>query len=382
MKILVLSNNFGGLRSFRKEVVQALVSNGHEVTISAPFDASAPFFEEMGCMVIDTTFNRKGMNPLKDFGLMMQYRKLIKQVKPDVVLTYTIKPNLYGGMACMLCGVPQLANITGLGSAVENPGWLQRITIALYRLGLRRTDMVFFQNRANMAFCEAHRMVGHGKKMLIPGSGVNLSHHHVQDYPSDEQPLRFIFISRLLYEKGIEQYLAAAERIREVHPNTEFHILGSCEEAYEKLLKDMQNRNVVIYHGSQPDVRPYIGRCHCTVHPSFYPEGMSNVLLESCAAGRPIITTDRPGCGEIVDEGVNGFIVKQRDVDDLVAKIEQFIALPYERKREMGQAARRKVEREFDRNIVVKAYLDCINRIKAKLSSEPLDELQRVNTEL
>ena len=363
MKVLVLTNNLGGLFAFRKEVVKALLDDGHQVILVGPIDASKDFFETLGCTIIGIEFNRKGTNPLKDFGLMLQYRKLIKQVKPDVVLTYTIKPNLYGGMACQLCGVPQIANVTGLGSAVENPGWLQKLTILLYKMGLRRTNTVFFQNQANMEFCRQHGMVK-GKMRLIPGSGVNLQHHTLQEYPSPDEPLRFIFISRLLKEKGIEEYLTAAYDIKWKYPNTEFHILGECEEDYAKRMEELQKDGIVIYHGSVADVRPFIGRACSTVHPSYYPEGMSNVLLESCAAGRPIITTDRPGCGEIVDDGVNGFIVKQRDGHDVARKVEQFILLPYEKKREMGLAARRKVEREFDRNIVVQAYLEEIASLK------------------
>lgn len=362
MEILVLTNSFSGLHNFRREVMQALVENGYKLTISAPFDDKTHFFEEMGCKLIDTQFNRKGLNPLKDIALMLRYRKIIKTVKPDVVLSYTIKPNLYGGMACQLCGVPQLANITGLGSAVENPGWLQRLTIFLYKVGLRKTHTVFFQNKANMEFCKQHRMIK-GTARLIPGSGVNLQHHHLQDYPAKDEPMRFIFISRLLREKGIEEYLTAAHEIKAKYPETEFHILGSCEENYQERMERLQKDGIVFYHGRQKDVRPYIGKAWCTVHPSYYPEGMSNVLLESCAAGRPIITTDRPGCGEIVDDGVNGFIVKQRDGYDVARKIEAFIALPYEKKREMGLAARLKVEREFDRQIVVREYLSVIESI-------------------
>jgi len=362
MKILILTNNFGGLHSFRKEVVQALVDKGNQVSISAPMDKKAHFFKEMGCTLIDTKFNRKGTDPLKDFALMLCYRKLIKKEKPDVVLSYTIKPNLYGGMACQLCGVPQIANVTGLGTAVEIPGKLQKLTILLYKVGLRKAHTVFFQNEANMAFCRQHGMVK-GRMRLIPGSGVNLQHHYLQDYPAQDEPMRFIFISRLLKEKGFEEYLTAAHEIKAKYPETEFHILGSCEENYQERIERLQKDGIVIYHGRQIDVRPYIGKAWCTVHPSYYPEGMSNVLLESCAAGRPIITTDRPGCGEIVDDGVNGFIVKQRDGYDVARKIEAFIALPYEKKREMGLAARRKVEREFDRQTVVREYLSVIESI-------------------
>lgn len=363
MKVLILTNNIGGLHSFRKEVVKALVDVGHQVTIAGPDSPKKTFFEDIGCKLIFQEISRRGTNPLKDFGLMLQYRKLIKQVKPDVVLTYTIKPNLYGGMACQLCGVPQIANVTGLGTAVEYPGWLQKLTILLYKIGLRRTKMVFFQNQANMEFCRQHGMVK-GKMRLIPGSGVNLQYHTLQEYPSPDEPLRFIFISRLLKEKGIEEYLTAAYDIKWKYPNTEFHILGRCEEEYAKRMEELQKDGIAIYHGSVVDVRPFIGRACCTVHPSYYPEGMSNVLLESCAAGRPVITTDRPGCGDIVDDGVNGFIVKQRDGHDVAQKVEQFILLPYEKKREMGLAARRKVEREFDRNIVVQAYLEEIAELR------------------
>ena len=361
MTILVLTNTYRGLHSFRKEVIQALKDGGHRIVISAPVDDKTHFFEEMGCEIIDTQFNRKGMNPLKDVGLLLRYRKLIKQVSPDVVLSYTIKPNLYGGMACQLCRVPQIANVTWLGSAVENPGWLQQLTILLYKVGLRKTKMVFFQNKANMEFCKQHGMVK-GNARLIPGSGVNLQYHALQPYPTPEEPMSFVFISRLLREKGIEEYLLAAQEIKYKYPKTEFHILGFCEENYQERIDKMQKDGIVIYHGRQPDVRPYLGKAWCTVHPSFYPEGMSNVLLESCAAGRPIITTDRPGCGEIVNDGINGFVVRQRDGYDVARKIERFITMPYEQKRGMGLAARRKVEREFDRQMVVDAYTQEIER--------------------
>ena len=363
MKILVLTNNFRGLHSFRKEVMKAIVDAGYRLIISAPFDEKKAYFEEIGCELIDTQFKRKGINPLKDFELMLVYWRMMKRVKPDVVLSYTIKPNLYGGMACQLHGVPQIANITGLGSAVENPGWLQKLTIILYKIGLRKTHLVFFQNKANLEFCEKHGMVKESEKVLLPGSGVNLQWHTQQEYPAQSEPIKFIFISRLLREKGIEEYLGAAERIKERHPNVEFHILGACEEMYEEQVKTLQEKNIIIYHGVQKDVRPFIGKAWCTVHPSSYPEGMSNVLLESCAAGRPIITTDRPGCGEIVEDGKNGYIVKQKNVDDLVTMIDRFLALPYEQKMQMGMEGRRKVEREFDRQIVIEQYLKVINKL-------------------
>ena len=362
MKVLILANSLGGLYSFRKEVVEALIKDGHKIIISSPAGIKAPFFEELGCTLLTTEFSRKGMNPLKDFGLLMSYIRILRRERPDVALSYTIKPNLYGGMACRFCKVKQIANVTGLGTAVETTGWLQRLTMILYKFGLHDSKTVFFQNKANMEFCQQHKMVTKQAR-LIPGSGVNLQYHSQQDYPSADAPLRFIFISRLLKEKGIEEYLTAAQVIKKKYPNTEFHILGNCEDDYEKQVNELVKNGVIVFHGRKDDIRPFLGQSCCTIHPSFYAEGMSNVLLESCAAGRPIITTDRPGCGEIVEDGVNGYIVKQRDSNDVIDKIEKFICLPYDKKREMGLAARHKVEREFDRSIVVNAYLKEIREL-------------------
>lgn len=359
-RVLVLTNSIDGLFCFRKEVVQAYLDMGCEVFISCPIQIGLPklqAFVDMGCEIIETEFNRKGTNPIADLRLMLKYRRIIKRISPDLVLSYTIKPNLYGGMACAVWGVPQLANVTGLGAAVEYPGILRLLTINLYRIGLKKTKTIFFQNEDNLHFFLRHKIV-RGRYRLIPGSGVNLSYHSFVPYPSDRESIRFIFIARIRKEKGIEEYLYAAKVIQSLFPNTEFHIVGNCEDDYFGQISEMQKCGVVIYHGYQEDVRPLLANIHCTIHPTFYPEGMSNVLLESCAAGRPVITTNRAGCKEIVDDGVNGFLINQQDKLDLVEKVKKFIALPYEEKRQMGLNARKKVEKEFDRKIVIKAYME------------------------
>lgn len=366
-RILILSNKWGGLYSFRKEVFQKFRKQGYDVYISCPIERDADkakWFENIGCKIIETTFKRQGTNPIADFKLMLSYCKLIKKINPIAVLTYTIKPNLYGGMACALCDVPQIANVTGLGAAVEYPGLMQKFTIMLYKLGLRKTYITFFQNESNRQFCISHKMVK-GQTKLIPGSGVNLDYHAQQPYPSESEPIRFVFCSRIRKEKGIEEFIAAAEAIRAKYADkVEFHVLGGCEGNYENRLNELMKKNVLTYHGRQTDVRPFFAMGSCTLHPTFYPEGMSNVLLESCATGRPVMTTNRPGCREIVDDGVNGFIVKQQDSEDLIDKIDMFINLPYETRKRMGDAARKKVEREFDRQIVINAYLDAVKAIK------------------
>ena len=362
-KILILSNTCGGLYSFRREVFEALLKQGHSLLVVAPDGPKTYLIKELGCQFIPISFKRQGTNPLADFKQMLTYRRIIKQEKPDVVLTYTIKPNLYGGMACRLTHTPQIANITGLGVATEKPGFLRSLTTLLYRLGLKKAQKVFFQNTENMQLCKELKLVS-APSALIPGSGVNLDHFQLLPYPPGKDGYHFVFISRIQRRKGIEQYLKAAEIIKRKYPQTEFHILGSCEDkAYKDRLEKLASEGIIQYHGFVKDTRPFLADIHCTVHPSFYPEGMSNVLLESCASGRPIITTDKAGCREIVDEGRNGFIVRQQDADDLIEKIEKFILIPHEEKEQMGLYAREKVAKEFDRRVVVDAYLKEIDSI-------------------
>lgn len=359
--ILILTNNTGGLHSFRFEVVKAIVDAGYRVFISVPDDdGRAKCFEEIGCHIVKTRFNRRGMNPLADLRLLMKYLRLIRKVKPAAVLTYTIKPNVYGGLACRLCGVPQLANVTGLGDAIENGGWLQKLTVFLYKTGIGKAKKVFFQNKNNRDFC-IKMGIASGDSVLLPGSGVNLRHHSLQPYPTDGV-IKFLFIARLLKDKGTEEFFAMAKYIKGKYPNTEFQILGWCEGDYQQQLDELVKNGIVNYLGTTSDVRPFIAQVHCTVMPSYH-EGMSNVNLESAANGRPVITTDVPGCKETVDDGVTGFLVKPRSADDLIEKVEQFILLSNEERKEMGLAARRKVEKEFDRNIVIQAYLQAINAI-------------------
>lgn len=360
--ILVLTNNIGGLYSFRKEVMKAIVDVGYEVYISEPDDNErVKYFEEIGCYIIKTDFNRRGMNPVEDFKLMLKYRKMIKQLKPKAVLSYTIKPNIYGGIACRLTGTPQLANVTGLGDAVENGGWLQRLTIGLYKLGLGKARRVFFQNATNRSFCIA-KGIADETSVLLPGSGVNLQHHTSQPYPSDEGKIRFLFIGRLLKDKGIEEYFEAAKSIRQKYPNTEFQILGNVEGNYQEKLNQLEADGIIRHLGSTSDVRPFIGAVECTIMPSYH-EGMSNVNLESAANGRPVITTNVPGCRETVDNCISGYLVEPRSAKSLTEAVERFILLPYSQKILMGQEGRKKVEREFDRQIVVEAYLKAIENV-------------------
>lgn len=360
--ILILTNSIGGLHSFRKEVVKAICDEGFKVYISVPAEASqAEYFREIGCEIILTEFNRRGVNPLADFKLMLVYRKLMKRLKPVAVLSYTIKPNIYGGMAARLCHVPQLANVTGLGDAVENGGWMQKLTVTLYKMGLGKARRIFFQNASNREF--GIRMgIADESSILLPGSGVNLQHHTYQEYPADEGKIRFLYIGRVLKDKGAEELFEAAKVIKEKHPQAEFQIVGNVEGDYQKQLDELVAKGAIRFLGPQSDVRPFIGAVECTIMPSYH-EGMSNVNLESAANGRPVITTNVPGCKETVDDGKTGFLCEAKSAKSLIGAVERFIALPYAQKVQMGIEGRKKAKQEFDRQKVVSAYLKELNGI-------------------
>ncbi|MCR5798964.1 MAG: glycosyltransferase family 4 protein [Lachnospiraceae bacterium] len=358
-KILILANSSSGLYGFRNELVLNLLKE-YEVYASLPDTTNNEELEKEGCRIIETRLNRRGMNPVQDFKLFLSYMKILSQIRPDAVLSYTIKPNIYGGMACRLKRIPYMVNITGLGSALENPGMLRKLAKILYKCGIKKASAVFLQNESNLQFFKDNKMTG-SEMVLLPGSGVNTERFSYLPWP--EGKTAFIFISRVMKEKGIEEYLACAKAIHEEHPEAEFHILGYCEEAYEDELKKLDSEGVISYHGSVKDVRPYIEQVKCIIHPSFYPEGMSNVCLESAACGRAVITTDKAGCLETVIDGKTGYVVPMKDKEKLTEAVRRFIALSEDEQREMGKAGREYVSERFDRRIVVDEYMKRLKKL-------------------
>ena len=356
-KILILANKDITLLYFRKELIEKLILEKNEVTVCFPKSDKVPEFINMGCKFIDIEMDRRGTNPIKDISVIFNYIKIIKKIKPDIVLTFTIKPNLYGGIACQLKKIPYIANITGLGTALQKEGILKKITIFLYHIAFKKIKCCFMQNEDNMKVFEKYK-IADDKRKLIPGSGVNLTKYKLLDYPKETDNLEFLFIGRIMKEKGIDLYIETAKYIRNKYKNTRFHVIGYCEQDYENTLEDLQKQGIIIYHGKQDNMIAFYKLSCCTIHPTYYPEGMSNVLLESAASGRPVITTDKPGCREIVDNKVTGFIVKPQDLEDLKSTVEKFINMLYEEKVNMGLKGRKKVEKEFDRNIVINKYID------------------------
>ncbi len=361
--IAIISNEHSWTYNLRKEIIEALLLQGDKIILIVPYGEKIELLKQMGCEYYDVPmFSRRGKNPFVELRLIIEYKSLLKLIKPDVVLTYTIKPNLYGGFVCRMLNIPNIANITGLGTAADKKGLISYAAKCLYKIGLSKSTCVFAQNKGNEKYLLSNRIISKSKIRLIPGSGVNLDRFTVKDYPSDDV-VKYVFISRILKEKGIEQYLKAATYIKNKFPNTEFHICGFCEDEYKGKLDEKQQAGVVIYHGMIDDVPEFLEGMHCLVHPSYYLEGLSNVCLEAGASGRPVITTAHEGCRETVRDGVSGFIVPIKNSKELAKAMMAFYKLDNSKKKEMGLEARKYVEENFDRNIIVKAYLEEIEKV-------------------
>ncbi len=367
MKLLILSNIDMGLYKFRKELLEEFVKS-YEVFFCVPSGGFVEKICDLGCKYIPcNVLARRSTNPIKDCRLYKFYKEVLNKIKPDIVLTYTIKPNVYGGIACSLKKIPYISNITGLGTSIENGGVLAFISTTLYKLGLKRAQCVFFQNKDNQNLF-FHKKIVKGRSCLIPGSGVNLNTHYYEPYPKNTNIIHFLFVGRIMKDKGIEELVTVMKDIHETRKDVVLDIVGFCDENYNDLLKKAEKDGVIINHGIQMDVHPYYKNCHCVVLPSYH-EGMANVLLEASSTGRPVITTRVPGCRETYEEGITGLGCEARSIISLKEAILVFISLSNERREEMGKAAREKMVREYDRNKVVKAYMNELNNLSFATSN-------------
>lgn len=355
-KILIMVNRDFVLYNFRIELVERLLKEKYKVYICLPYGEKVDKMVAMGAKFIPVEIDKRGTNPLRDLKLLRSYKKILKRLRPDIILMYTTKVDIYGGILAGRMKIPYLMNISGLGTALEYESLMQKLMIFLYKKAAKHAKCLFFQNTENQEFFEKHRIY-QGVQKLIPGSGVNLNRWYLMDYPDDKNGVEFLFIARVIKEKGIEEYLAAAKQIKKEYPHAVFHVLGPCDGEYEDMLKEYELGGIIQYHGMVQDTREFLKRAHCTIHPSYYPEGISNVLLESAACGRPVITTNRSGCRETVDDGVTGFVFEQKDRAALIECVRKFMEMENEERKIMGLAGREKMVREFDREIVVGAYM-------------------------
>ncbi len=367
-KLLIFANSDSAIYKFRSELIKEL-SKTFKIGIGVPFGEYMKEIKNDNYDFFDIPVNRHGLNPVEDLKLLGKYNKVIKQYKPDVVLLYTVKPNIYGSIACSMNKVPCLCNITGLGTAVETPGKLQKLLILMYRYAMRKENTIFFQNEHGREFFREHKIGREDQYYMLPGSGVNLERFQPMPYPTGDT-VKYLFVARIIKEKGIEEFLSVAKRFHTEGRNAEFHICGKCEQAYEDILSKLNEEGVVVYHGLVKDMRAMYEMASCVVLPSYYPEGQSNVLLEGAASCRVLITTDHPGCREAVNDGITGFLVNKADADDLYEKTLRVYEMTKEQREAMGQAGRKKIENEFDRQIVINAYFGRISSLNLNNEGE------------
>ena len=350
MKILILANNDLGLYRFRKELIITLLQD-NEVYISLPYGEMVEPLVEQGCVFIDTPIDRRGLNPLTDFRLFLAYRKLVKDIKPDLVITYTIKPNIYGGLAAGWKGISYVVNVTGLGTAFEHDGLLQRVVTIMYRAALKKARVIFTENISIRDVLVQKKIASVKQLHVLSGAGVNLEDFALKKYPENEV-FTFLFIGRVMKEKGIGELLEAVRSIREEGFNCVLHIVGFSEEDFQQELEKASREGWLIDFGLLKDVRPFIEAADCFVLPSWH-EGMANTNLESASSGRPVITSDIPGCREAVLDGETGFLCESRNVSSLKEAMRRMMELPRGERARMGIAGRKYMKERFDKRDVV-----------------------------
>lgn len=348
-KVLIVTNHSYMLWQFRKELIFAL-SQKYEVVLCMPFVGREEDFKRKGFRCIETKINRRGINPITDIKLVYTYKCILKSEKPDMVITYSIKPNIYVGWLCGKMGIPFCANVQGLGTAFQKAGLAQFVTV-LYKLAFRKVQTVFFENEFNAEEFQKRHIISIEKQTVLRGAGVNLEHYTYQPYPQNEK-IHFLYLGRIMKEKGMDELFLAVRNLYQETKNFVLDLVGFFEDEYKEQVEQLEKEGIAVFHGFQKDPRPYYMEADCIVLPSYH-EGMSNVLLEAAAVGRPLITNDIPGCREAVDDGVNGFLVKVKDAQDLFQKMKQFLDLDEKTREEMGIAGYEKMKKEFRKEVVV-----------------------------
>ena len=367
-KILISINTAWNLLNFRAGLINGLISSGFEVIAAAPSDKYVAELELLGCRFVHLEMDNQGTHPVRDFFLLWRYLRLLKTEKPDLCLFYTVKPNIYGSLASSLCSIPFINNVSGLGAVFIQGGLLRRFVSALYRLAFRNSNRVFFQNKDDIGLFLENRLVKKELTDVLPGSGINL-HRFTPLGDTDRRPLnspfRFLLIARMLKDKGVIEFVNAAQVFKELGLKAEFCLLGFLDvqnptAISSEQMKEWTGQGFVRYLGVSDDVREHIASADCIVLPS-YREGTPRTLLEAAAMGKPIITTNVVGCKEVVEHGVNGFLCEVKNVPDLALKMKEMLLLSEDQRRVMGENGRLKMEKEFDEKIVIQKYLKAID---------------------
>jgi len=373
VKVLIALNSTWNLVNFRAGLIRAFVARGFDVVGVAPSDGYKATLEAMGCRHVAVSMEGKGTNPIRDARLFYDYVKIFRREQPDVVLAYTVKPNIYASFAAKILRIPVINNIAGLGAVFVRHSFLTYLVKALYGLALSHSSKVFFQNEEDRAQFIDARLVREAQTGLLPGSGIDLKKFFYSPVSKGEKrPFRFLLVARMLWDKGVGEFVEAARVVKQSYPDVEFALLGFLDvenpaAISRSAVDSWVAEGVVNYLGVSNDVRKKIEAADCIVLPSYYREGTPRSLLEAAAIGRPIITTDAVGCRNVVDDGKNGFLCRVRDAGDLADKMVRMISLSYETRCLMGEHGRRKMEREYDENIVIERYLEVIWEVLEKV---------------
>ena len=365
-KIILVANTSWSMVKFRSSLMKKLVSEHYKVYVVSPYDAYAKDIKRIGCQFIDLKIDNKGSNPIYDINMLYKLYRIYRKIKPDLVIHYTIKPNIYGSIAAKLSRCSSIAIVTGLGYTFINKSFTTKIAEFLYRLAFRFPKEIWFLNQEDREIFIHKKLASKAITKLIPGEGVNLQHFMTRKNKEEQKKFIFLLMARILKDKGIYEYIDAIKILQKEYLNVEYQLLGSLHamnptSIQEKEVQSWVEKNIVNYLGEVKDVRPYIENADCIVLPS-YREGLSMSLLEAASMSRPIIASNIPGCKEVVSDSVNGYLCEAGNAKDLAEKMEQMLTLSNNNRVEMGRAGRKKVLREFDEQIVIKQYLESIER--------------------
>ncbi|MBE5956514.1 MAG: glycosyltransferase family 4 protein [Lachnospiraceae bacterium] len=348
-KILIITNHSYMLYRFRKELIEELQKN-NKVYISMPFVGHEDDFKAMGVHCIETPIDRRGINPITDLSLIKTYNRMLNKLQPNLVITYSIKPNIYAGFLCGLKKIPYYANVQGLGTAFQRKGLAQFVTL-LYKLAFRKVEKVFFENTGNAREFQIRKIIPEFKQKILSGAGINLTTYSYKTYP-DNDKIHFLYLGRIMKEKGMDELFQVVQRLKEEGEDFVLDLVGFYEDEYKDQVEELEDKGIVKFHGFQEEPRPFYEAADCVVLPSYH-EGMSNVNLEAAATGRPIITSNIPGCREALDHKQTGLLCRVKDAESLYKAMKYFLSCSKEKREKMGRLGREKMEREFAKEKVV-----------------------------
>lgn len=366
MRVAIVLNTSWNIVNFRMNLIRSLQEQGYEIHTIAPHDDFTPQLTEAGCFYHALKMDSRGANPLKDSALIFELYSIYKRVKPDVILHYTIKPNVYGSLAAAMLGIPTINNVCGLGTVFLKNDIISVVAKFLYKLSFRFPKKVFFQNQDDIQLFLDKKLIAPSKVDLVPGSGIDLSKFTPLPFTRNEK-FTFLLISRLITDKGILEYIEAVRKLKKEGLQARFQILGAMDSDHKrgiskKLVQEWIDTGTIEYLGKTEDVRPYINKADCVVLPS-YREGTPRTLLEAASSSKPIVATNVPGCHQVVEDKINGLLCNVKDADDLADKMRTMTRLDSETLQTFGKNGRLKMEAEFDESIVINKYLGALSEL-------------------